>query len=58
MDPTNEKQPVEWCKIIGIQVRDQYGWEDGDVFGPKDWNAPITRAEFLQRAGLSNGRHS
>ena len=56
--PTMEHTPADWQRIIGVQVLDPDGWRDGSIFGAKDWNAPVTRAEFLQRAGLSTVKWS
>lgn len=48
-----ERLPSEWEKVIGLHIKDPDGWREGSIFGAKDWSARITRAEFLQRAGVS-----
>jgi hypothetical protein len=40
------KTPEEWCQIEGVQILDADGWRGR---GGRDWNDPITRAEFQER---------
>lgn len=46
------KQPSQtWCNLTGIEVMDPDGWNRQDY--EKSWAEPITRGEFLKRAGIS-----
>lgn len=43
------RPPQEWCWIQGVTILDPDGWRwDG-----KDWDEPITEAEFTERASRS-----
>jgi len=43
------KTPDEWCKILDIRVLDPDGWREDK----KNWNDPISKAEFTKRMLLS-----
>lgn len=41
--------PEHWEVVLGIDILDPDGWRDAY----SDWNAEITRADFLDRAARS-----
>lgn len=54
IDPAPEEElklrPETWCERTGIIVMDPDGWRHAHA---QDWNTPITREDFLQRAFMS-----
>lgn len=43
-------EPAYWCRLLHIAVKDPDGWRGAHQL---DWEQPITRADFLERAKLS-----
>lgn len=53
--PGLKRTPEQWCGHYGVQVHDPDGWRTpGD---PRDWNEPITLAEFARRLSGSTLRN-
>lgn len=48
------KTPEEWCQIEGVQILDADGWRGRDG---RDWNDPISLAEFQERLVICTMRH-
>lgn len=47
------RTPEEWMWVTGILIMDPDGWRrEGDP----PWSQPITREEFIRRAGVSTVR--
>lgn len=42
-----------WMRVTGVRISDADGWREGSPFAPKDFEEPITRTEFLDRATIS-----
>jgi len=48
--PDERRTPAEWQPICGIRILDPDGWRGALA---KDWDEPVTRAEFMRRVGVS-----
>lgn len=51
------ERPATWERETGIRVLDEDGWRRHRTLGPRDWDTPITQAEFHQRVVLSTVEH-
>lgn len=51
---TDLKTPETWMTELGIEILDPDGWRSPTA---KDWDEPITRAEFEERAATCTQRH-
>lgn len=47
---TTKRKPEDWENRTGISILDPDGWDRRSF---TDWERPITREEFLQRAARS-----
>ena len=45
--------PEHWERLLGIEVMDPDGWRANML----DWEVPITREDFLNRAASSTTRY-
>ena len=45
------RKPVDWQNEFKFRVFDPDGWRSSSTLGAKDWDEPITRAEYEQRLG-------
>lgn len=48
------RTPAEWCELTGIEILDHDGWRG--VHSDRAWTDPLTREEFLVRAGICTTR--
>jgi hypothetical protein len=53
VEAARKRMPAEWQAITGVIVVDPDGWRGSDALS---WEEPITRADFLRRAGESTVR--
>jgi len=55
-NPTQPKKlPEDWCRELNMTVMDPDGWDRKNF--EKDWNIPLTRAEFDTKSARSTTRH-
>jgi hypothetical protein len=47
------RTPEQWEEDMDSEVVDADGWRADCALGAKNWNVPITLAEYLERAGTS-----
>lgn len=47
---SEKKTPDIWCDVTGIRILDPDGWRRA---GDPAWTDPITRLDFMERAGRS-----